>query len=139
VAEAGRWPATGSRARGLSYAQGLYWSVDPGRSACRQCLESYRATFIEDIDLPLLTWERVMQTERVNRGIGPVAQLLGAVVAMEALRYLTRIAPPVAAGAYQLIDFAGSCATSVDPWPLDPNCDVCATAPRSPRTSPARA
>ena len=41
---------------GLSYTQGLYWSVDPGRSACRQCLESYRATFVEDIDLPLLTW-----------------------------------------------------------------------------------
>ena len=131
---------------GLSYAQGLYWSVDPGRSACRQCLESYRASFIQDIDLPLLTWERVMQTERVNRGIGPVAQLLGAVVAMEALRYLTRIAPPVAAGAYQLIDFAGSCATSVDPWPKDPTCEVCATAPRVPcaptprsaRTSPVR-
>jgi molybdopterin/thiamine biosynthesis adenylyltransferase len=116
---------------GLSYTQGLYWSVDPGRSACRQCLEAYRATFAADVDLPLLTWERMMQTERVNRGIGPVAQLLGAVVAMEALRYLTRIVPPVAAGSYQLIDFAGSCSTSADPWPQDPNCEVCATAPRA--------
>jgi molybdopterin/thiamine biosynthesis adenylyltransferase len=115
---------------GLSYTQGLYWSVDPGRSACRQCLESYRATFAQDIDLPLLTWERVLRTERVNRGIGPVAQLLGAVVAMEALRYLTGIVPPVAAGAYQLIDFAGSCSTSVEPWPQDPSCEVCATAPQ---------
>jgi hypothetical protein len=72
-----------------------------------------------------------MQTERVNRGIGPVAQLLGAVVAMEALRYITRIVPPVAAGAYQLIDFAGSCSTSVDPWPQDPSCEVCAAARRA--------
>ena len=122
---------------GLSYTQGLYWSVDPGRSACRQCLEAYRATFAEDIDLPLLTWERVLRTERVNRGIGPVAQLLGAVVAMEALRYLTGIVPPVAAGAYQLIDFAGSCSTSVEPWPQDPNCDVCATAPPKRSTTAA--
>jgi molybdopterin/thiamine biosynthesis adenylyltransferase len=114
---------------GLSYTQGLYWSVDPGQSACRQCLETYRATFSQDIDRPLLTWERVLRTERVNRGIGPVAQLLGAVVAMEALRYLTGIVPPVAAGTYQLIDFAGSCSTSVDPWPQDPSCEICATAP----------
>jgi molybdopterin/thiamine biosynthesis adenylyltransferase len=120
---------------GLSYTQGLYWSVDPGRSACRQCLEAYRATLAQDIDLPLLTWERVMRTERVNRGIGPVAQLLGSVVAMEALRYLTGITPPVAAGAYQLIDFAGACSTSVEPWPQDPSCDVCATAPREPSRS----
>ena len=28
---------------GLSYVQGLYWSVDPGRSACRHCLELHRA------------------------------------------------------------------------------------------------
>ena len=123
---------------GLSYTQGLYWSVDPGRSACRQCLETHRGTFAEDIDLPLLTWERVLRTERVNRGIGPVAQLLGAVVAMEALRYLTGIVPPVAAGAYQLIDFAGSCSTSVEPWPQDPNCDVCATAPPKRSTSTPR-
>jgi molybdopterin-synthase adenylyltransferase len=113
---------------GLSYTQGLYWSVDPGRSACRQCLEAYRATLAQDIDLPLVTWERVMRTQRVNRGIGPVAQLLGSVVAMEALRYLTGITAPVAAGAYQLIDFAGACSTSVEPWPQDPSCDVCATA-----------
>lgn len=123
---------------GLSYTQGLYWSVDPGRSACRQCLETHRATFAEDIDLPLLTWERVLRTERVNRGIGPVAQLLGAVVAMEALRYLTGIVPPVAAGAYQLIDFAGSCSTSVEPWPQDPSCGVCATAPPKRSTSTPR-
>lgn len=132
---------------GLAYTQGLYWSVDPGQSACRQCLEAHRAALVQDIDLPLLTWERVLRTERVNRGIGPVAQLLGAVVAMEALRYLTRIVPPVAAGTYQLVDFAGSCSTSVDPWPQDPDCEVCASAPpngatatpRPPRSAPARA
>ena len=84
------------------------------------CLERLPRHFVADVDLPLVTWERVIATERVNRGIGPVAQLLGAVVAMEALRYLTRIVSPVAAGAYQLIDFAGSCATSVEPVAAGP-------------------
>src|SRR5262249_4212493 len=76
---------------GLAYMQGLYWSVDPGRSACRQCLEHYRSGLEQGVDLPLATWERVLRSERVNRGIGPVAQMLGSLVAMEALRYLTGV------------------------------------------------
>ncbi len=114
---------------GLAYMQGLYWSVDPGRSACRECLELHRAGLGQDVDLPLMTWERVLRSERVNRGIGPVAQLLGSLVAMEALRYLTGIVAPVSAGTYQLIDFSGDCSTSTDAWPKDPACTVCATAP----------
>jgi molybdopterin/thiamine biosynthesis adenylyltransferase len=114
---------------GLSYVQGLYWSVDPGRSACRRCLELYRATLEEEVDRPVVAWERVLRSARVNRGIGPVAQLLGALVAMEALRYLTAIVPPVSAGCYQLVDFSGDCSISADPWPRDPDCPVCATAP----------
>jgi molybdopterin-synthase adenylyltransferase len=115
---------------GLAYMQGLYWSVDPGRSACRQCLELHRARLGQDVDLPLMTWERVLQSERVNRGIGPVAQLLGSLVAMEALRYLTGIVAPVSAGTYQLVDFSGDCSISADSWPRDPACTVCAAAPR---------
>jgi len=115
---------------GLAYMQGLYWSVDPGRSACRECLELYRAGLGKDVDLPLVTWERVLRSERVNRGIGPVAQLLGSLVAMEALRYLTGIVEPVSAGTYQLVDFSGDCSTSTDAWPKDPGCTVCAQAPR---------
>ncbi len=114
---------------GLAYMQGLYWSVDPGRSACRQCLESYRAELERGVDLPVATWERVLRSERVTRAIGPVAQLLGALVAMEALRYLTGIVPPVSAGTYQLVDFSGDCSISTDPWPQDPDCPVCATVP----------
>jgi molybdopterin/thiamine biosynthesis adenylyltransferase len=114
---------------GLAYVQGLYWSVDPGRSACRRCLERHRATLAVDVDRPVVTWERVLTSERVNRAIGPVAQLLGSLVAMEALRYLTGIVPPVSAGCYQLVDFSGDCSISADPWPRDPDCPVCATAP----------
>ena len=114
---------------GLAYVQGLYWSVDPGRSACRNCLELHRAALAEDVDRPVVAWERMLRSERVNRAIGPVAQLLGSLVAMEALRYLTGIVPPVSAGCYQLVDFSGSCSISADPWPRDRDCPVCASAP----------
>jgi molybdopterin-synthase adenylyltransferase len=115
---------------GLAYMQGLYWSVDPGHSACRECLELHRAGLGESVDLPLVTWERVLRSERVNRGIGPVAQVLGSLVAMEALRYLTGIVEPVSAGTYQLVDFSGDCSITSDPWPRDPACSVCAGARR---------
>jgi molybdopterin/thiamine biosynthesis adenylyltransferase len=113
---------------GLSYTQGLYWSVDPGRSACRLCLETYRAAQARDVDAVLGAWPAVMRAERPNRATGPIAQMLGALVAMEALRYLTELVPPVAAGTYQLVDFASDCAISADAWPADPDCPLCAAA-----------
>jgi molybdopterin-synthase adenylyltransferase len=114
---------------GLAYVQGLYWSVDPGRSACRHCLELHRERLGEGVDRRVVAWERVLRSERVNRAIGPVAQLLGSLVALEALRYLTGIVEPVSAGTYQLVDFSGACEITSDAWPRDPACPVCATAP----------
>ena len=115
---------------GLAYLQGLYWSVDPGRSACRQCLETYRAREVEEHEGAcggphVATWPRILEQRPVNRAIGPVAGMLGAAVAMEALRYLTRIVPPVSAGTHQLIDFSGACEITSDPWLRDPDCAVC--------------
>lgn len=122
---------------GLAYTQGLYWSVDPGRSPCRECLELHRASLATGIDAETVTWPRVLRMERPNRAIGPVAQVLGGQVAMEALRYLTGLVAPVSAGRYQLTDFATDCGTSSDPWPQADDCPVCATAP-SRSTAPAR-
>jgi molybdopterin-synthase adenylyltransferase len=113
---------------GLSYTQGLYWSVDPGRSACWRCLETYRAAQRRGIDAILDEWPTVLRPAPTNRGIGPIAQMLGALIAMEALRYLTGLMPPVAAGAYQLIDFSSDCSISADPWPRDPDCPLCLAA-----------
>lgn len=113
---------------GLSYTQGLYWSVDPGRSACWLCLETYRAARRRDTDAMLDEWPTVLRPAPTNRGIGPIAQMLGALIAMEALRYLTGLTPPVSAGAYQLVDFASDCSISRDPWPRDPDCPLCTAA-----------
>lgn len=118
---------------GLAYTQGLYWAVDPGVSACRECLERHRERLADGIDREAVQWPRVLQQQRVNRAIGPVAQVLGGFVALEALRFLTADLPgmprPVSAGRYQLVDLAGDCSTRADPWPADPACPVCATAP----------
>jgi molybdopterin-synthase adenylyltransferase len=114
---------------GLAYTQGLYWSVDPGRSACRECLERHRARLADGIDREVVDRPRVLVQDRVNRAIGPVTSVLGGLVALEAMRFLTGLSEPVALGRYQLVDFAGDGHTSTDAWPADPDCPVCATAP----------
>jgi len=114
---------------GLAHTQGLYWSVDPGRSACRECLERHRARLAEGVDHDAVSWPRVIVADRVNRAIGPVASVLGGLVAMEALRYLTGLVAPVSAGRYQLVDFATDCGVRSDAWAADPDCPVCASAP----------
>jgi molybdopterin-synthase adenylyltransferase len=115
---------------GLSYRRGLYWSVDPGRSACRQCLETFRDRQAErDGTAGVSAWPRILEPDQVNRSNGPVAGVLAGLVGMEALRYLTGFVPPVSGGTYQLIDFSAACETSAESWPRDPGCDVCATAP----------
>lgn len=122
---------------GLAYTQGLYWSVDPGRSACRECLERHRARLADGIDRDVVTRPRVLQQDRVNRAIGPVTSVLGGLVALEAMRFLTGLTAPVALGRYQLVDFAGDAGTSCDAWPPDPACPVCATVPARRRDAAA--
>jgi molybdopterin/thiamine biosynthesis adenylyltransferase len=112
---------------GLAYMQGVYWSVDPGRSACRLCLETYRARQALGVDSVLQRWPAVLRADRPNRATGPIAQMLGAVVSLEVMRYLTGFTSPVSAGTYQLIDFSTDCTISQDAWPRDPACRLCTT------------
>jgi molybdopterin-synthase adenylyltransferase len=99
-----------------------YWSVDPGRSGCRACLQHTAGADSGRI------YRMRRGLDPVNRGIGPVASMVGAAVAMEAVRYLTRFAEPIAAGRMRLIDCATG-AEEVLPWEPWPECPVCATAP----------
>jgi molybdopterin/thiamine biosynthesis adenylyltransferase len=113
--------------RGGMFAQRLaYWSVDPGRSACLACHEHELAASAPEHGL---TPQRLATgLDRVNRGIGPVASMVGALVAMEALRYLTAFAPPIAAGCERSVDFATG-DQEVRAWTPWLGCPVCATAP----------
>ncbi|MPZ25411.1 MAG: hypothetical protein GEV12_02920 [Micromonosporaceae bacterium] len=132
------WVDAGCVSRGVPYVrggmwvtQGLVWSVEPGVSACRACgrtggdrpdatpeagpVANEGAVFALYADKP-----------RTNRGIGPVAGLLGALCAFEVLRYLTRFEPPAYAGRPIIIDFANGCAIRQDdPWLPAPDCPQC--------------
>jgi molybdopterin/thiamine biosynthesis adenylyltransferase len=141
------WVDAGCVSRGVPYVrggmwvtEGLVWSVDPGASACRACVrpdgDPDAAGRGEDGEQAAMRLYR--EKERVNRGIGPVAGLLGAMCAFEVLRYLTRFQPPAYAGRPMIVDFVHGCATRQgDPWPRRPDCRVCpASLPPGPSTLP---
>jgi molybdopterin-synthase adenylyltransferase len=106
---------------GFAARQALYFSVDPGRSACLMCRRiAQQAARSERGPLD----ELLSRRERVNRGIGPVASMVGALVAMEALRYLTGFAPPIAAGCVRCLDLATGEEEALY-WQRMPDCPAC--------------
>ncbi|AKU19093.1 thiamine biosynthesis protein ThiF [Luteipulveratus mongoliensis] len=112
---------------GMFVTTGLVWSVDPGASACRECLTSSP----DELDAEERTADALFRTgERTNRGIGPVAGLLGSLCAFEVLRYLTRFEAPAYAGRPNVIDFAHGCAVREFEWKRNPACTVCAPTAR---------
>jgi molybdopterin/thiamine biosynthesis adenylyltransferase len=137
------WVNDASVGRGVPYVrggmwvtEGLVWSVDPGASGCRSCLPA--GDKVEDPDGREAGQREAIalfgNKPRTNRGIGPVAGLLGALCAFEVLRYLTRFEPPAYAGWPVVIDFADGCATRrADPWPRSPTCRACGSGPELPR------
>lgn len=132
------WVDAGCVSRGVPYVrggmwvtQGVVWSVEPGVSACRAC----GRTGADQPDLDPVAGQPADEgaasrlyadKPRTNRGIGPVAGLLGALCAFEVLRYLTRFEPPAYAGRPIIIDFANGCAIRQDDaWQPDPACPQC--------------
>ncbi len=132
---------------GMAVTTGTVWSVDPGRGACRHCLFVGRdagrpgdeLAAAEPGDAPAAAEpgdelahainELYLTIPRTNRGIGPVAGLLGALASFEVLRYLTGFEPPAYAGASLQIDFARGCATTRRAWPRHPRCPACSGRP----------
>jgi molybdopterin-synthase adenylyltransferase len=112
---------------GMWVTEGVVWSVDPGRSACLECAIRLRPDDAEGGELAtvLAGWRLHATKPRTNRGIGPVAGLVGALGAFELLRYLTRFEPPAYAADSLLIDFAAGCATRRQAWRRDPSCPLC--------------
>jgi molybdopterin-synthase adenylyltransferase len=109
---------------GLQYSTLFYWSVRPGVSACRLCLELNRED--EGGTMPELSEQAVvLPAGRVNRATGPVAQLLAGFVTMEAGRYLTGTDPAVAAGVYHTVELADGMRTARAPWPRNARCPLC--------------
>jgi len=111
---------------GMWVTQGIVWSVAPGRSACWQCAvpgEQARLSAEAPEERDAVRLHRSLP--RRNRGIGPIAGLLGALAAFEVLRYLTQFEPPAYAGRPLRIDFAAECSMRPGAWTRDPACAVC--------------
>ena len=101
--------------------RGYYYSIWPGHSGCLRCHEAIRDREHGD-DLP--RWP-----ELVNRATGPSATLIGGLVSLEALRYLTGFAEPVAAARVWIADFLGGSVSPGYEWPRLDECSICGVTP----------
>lgn len=111
-------------AGGLNYSTLSYWSVEPGRSPCWQCLALHRNT--QAAALPeVFRQEPFLAPSSVNRATGPMAQLMCGLMSMEIMRYLTRSDPPIAAATYQVIEIADGLAMTSAAWQRHPDCPMC--------------
>ncbi|GAA3650311.1 ThiF family adenylyltransferase [Nonomuraea antimicrobica] len=109
---------------GMTRTQVMYYSVDPGKSACVQCDWENRADLGEESAGGFFERNRAGITV-TNTLIGPLAMQIGSLVAYEALRYLTGLEPPVAAGAYIKLDLRDGLQPERQPFATTPDCPVC--------------
>ncbi|MGW2397476.1 ThiF family adenylyltransferase [Kitasatospora sp. NPDC001664] len=108
---------------GMLVTEGLVYSVVPGVSACLAC----GPRSIAGAAPPEAGAARhpLDGAPALNRSIGPVAGLLGALAAFEVLRLLTGFEPPAHAGRPLSVDFASGCSMTRGAWTRDPACGVC--------------
>ncbi|WP_163569480.1 HesA/MoeB/ThiF family protein [Fodinicola feengrottensis] len=112
-------------AGGLAYSTLCYWSVEPGRSACRLCLELHRNDELRDAEWDIRT-DPLFDRDTVNRATGPVVQVLSGLMAMEAMRFIRRIEPPVALACYHVLELADDMRSDRHRWERHPDCQLCA-------------
>jgi molybdopterin/thiamine biosynthesis adenylyltransferase len=109
---------------GLQYSTLGYWSVQPGVSPCRRCLDLKHRD--EEPTLPdAVRTDPIINMQKVNRATGPVVQLAGGFVSLEVMRYLVGTEPPVAAATYHVMELTGGMTTERTPWPYHPECELC--------------
>jgi molybdopterin-synthase adenylyltransferase len=122
--------------RGMMGVQSGYFSVDPGRGPCFEC---GRMVMLGEQDEPGAVgakWRLIQRLSLVNRGVGPIAGQIGALVAIEALRFLTGFAEPVAAGVLHTFDLSEGGAETLTPWEKHAGCPVCPSAGTSAGKAP---
>ncbi|WP_183061954.1 HesA/MoeB/ThiF family protein [Motilibacter peucedani] len=112
---------------GLQQSTLYYWSVQPGVSPCRQCLELHRRDELAGSEA-VLAQPPLLLASTVNRATGAVVQLLAGQMALEVMRYLGRHDEPVAAATYQWVALADGMSTGRDPWTRHAECGLCAAA-----------
>jgi molybdopterin-synthase adenylyltransferase len=103
---------------GVGVTRGAYWSVAPGASGCMACQRSGQGAIVS-----------APAGERVNRAIGPAAGLIGSLIALEAVRYLTGFAPPVSPGRVWAVDLITGQTDIALAWESRSDCPVCGVVP----------
>jgi molybdopterin-synthase adenylyltransferase len=120
---------------GMLRSELVYYSVDPGRSPCRRCDEVSLAGAEPDT-VAAIGRRGFRAEEPVNGLTGILAMHIGSHIAGEALRYLTGIEPPRAAGSYVRIDLRNGMVPVWEPFAADPDCPVCPLVPGGRRAAP---
>lgn len=115
-------------AGGLAYSTVCYWSVEPGQSPCRMCLELHREDELRTGE-DAVTAGLLFEPDPVNRATGPAAQLLSGVMSLEAMRFLRPTDPPVARGCYHVVELADGMVWERHPWERHPACKLCGSRP----------
>jgi molybdopterin/thiamine biosynthesis adenylyltransferase len=111
-------------AGGLAYSTLVYWSVEPGRSPCRLCLELHRDDELAT-DGGTARADPLFDHDPVNRATGPVVQVLAGLTAMEAMRFVRRTESPVALARYHVIELVDGMTWETHPWQRHPECELC--------------
>jgi molybdopterin/thiamine biosynthesis adenylyltransferase len=126
------WVNQACVSRGVPYVRGGMWvtqgmvrSVEPGVHACLACTDDAATNADPEIAEMQAGVDLYGSRPSMNRGIGPVAGLLGSLAAFEILRFLTRFEEPVYTQGYTIIDFANGCQMRQTSAARNPNCLVC--------------
>jgi molybdopterin/thiamine biosynthesis adenylyltransferase len=131
--DAGMWVNEAAVRAGIPFVGGggtrsqiMYQSVIPGRTACLACDGADRPAAGTSAGAALRLAEKI---ELSNPLTGPMATLIGSLIAFEAQRHLTGFEPPRAAGGRVVLDLRTGLAPEWQPFTPNPDCPVCALAP----------
>jgi molybdopterin/thiamine biosynthesis adenylyltransferase len=107
-----------------------YFSVDPDRGPCFACRQRGVEEAAGGFGIDAAATRLSSRITARNTAIGPVAGLLGSLVAFEVLRYLTRFEAPHAAGADIFMDASNGLEQRREVWQGRPDCELCGDVSR---------
>lgn len=102
---------------GMQATQALFYSLDPHTTGCLACWRSASDGHT--------TGEIIRPLVIKNRAIGPAVSQLGGAMALEAVKYITNISPPISGGKVWCIDFVTGETKIISKWHKNEYCSVC--------------
>ena len=113
---------------GVELQRSVIYLIIPGVTGCTEC---WRRTHADDEDTHLLR-EQMEERHSENTAIGPdmaafgpLVSVLNSLMVTEFVRFVTNIAPPIAAGRLMETRFDTMTTTQAEKWDRQPDCPVC--------------